>query len=692
MWAMNPLPDTDLTCISDSGIATYSGFLPAVLAGQLPADAMAIDLVRLCAAANARLITQNVTGLDRGSRQVLFDDRPPVSWDVLSIGIGSVPQMPQAGADASSLVTIKPMRTFVDRLSACVARLPASDEPLQVVVVGAGAAGVEVTQCLPARLRSLTDRSVHITLVNRGNELLPGCIPATSQRVQRLIEERGHTIFLSNTVVNVGEDSVQLQSGTSLSADLVIWATAATAPDLLSRFDLPKDDRGFLLTDQCLQLTSGDPIFAVGDTGTIQQGAVPKAGVYAVRQGPVLWDNIHRLFNNKPLVPYEPQKSFLKLLNMGDGTAVGEWHGFCFGGRSALRLKQRIDQQFMDKYQLLPDKMDMPDDMQCRGCGCKLGGDALDAALIEVSVEPKDDATIIRADIDSEHVAPLLVTTDFFSAPFTDAWLSGRVAAVHAASDVFAMGAVPFAAEAIMVLPDGDVTTQQRMLSDFQQGANNEFQRMGARITGGHTITGPRWETGFTVFGRPIGAQLIRKQGLRPGDKLFLTKPLGSGVLMAALMRGQCSHSDYDALLHTMLDNNQTAAEIAVSCGVVAGTDITGFGLLGHLREMLTDDVRTTIQFDSVPLISGARESAERGIASSLLPSNRNYLRHVSSQRGSELELLLDPQTCGGLLLAVSPDCTQEFLRGFSERGLTTAAEIGQVDVAGSDRARIIVD
>ena len=691
MWAMHPLPDTDLTCISDSGIATYSGFLPAVLAGQLPPDAMAIDLVRLCAAAGARLITQRVTGLDRNNRQVLFDDRPPVSWDVLSIGIGSVPQMPQAGSDAASLVTIKPMRTFVDRLTSVVARLTDSDEPLKVIVVGAGAAGVEVTQCLPARLRSLTDRSVHITLVNRGSELLPGCIPATSQRVQRLIEERGHTILLNNTVIQVGDDAVQLQTGTDLPADVVIWATAATAPGLLSRFDLLKDDRGFLLTDQCLQSTSGDPVFAVGDTGTMQHGAVPKAGVYAVRQGPILWDNIQRLLNDKPLVPYEPQKSFLKLLNMGDGTAVGEWHGFCFGGRFALWLKQRIDQQFMDKYQLLPDKMAMPDDMQCRGCGCKLGGDVLDAALTEVSDEPKEDATIIPANADNDVGTPLLVTTDFFSAPFSDAWLSGRVAAIHAASDVFAMGAIPFAAEAIIVLPDGDITTQQQMLSDFQQGANKEFQRMGARITGGHTITGPRWETGFTVFGRPIGTQLIRKQGLKPGDRLFLTKPLGSGILMAALMRGQCRHTNYDALLNTMLDSNQPAAEIAVNCGVVAGTDITGFGLLGHLYEMLTNDVRVTVQFDSVPLICGARECAERGIASSLLPSNRAYLRNVSSERGSELDLLLDPQTCGGLLLAVSADRMQEFCRAFDDRELTVPSEIGQIDIAKGDTARITV-
>ena len=154
MWAMNPLPDTDLTCISDSGVTTYSGFLPAVLAGQLPTKAMEIDLVRLCAAANARLITDPVIRVDTGRQLLLFTERPPVPYNVLSVGIGSVPQMPAAGAGSASLVTIKPMRSFIDRLSVAVARFTAGSGPFHVVIAGGGAAGAEVTLCLPERLKS----------------------------------------------------------------------------------------------------------------------------------------------------------------------------------------------------------------------------------------------------------------------------------------------------------------------------------------------------------------------------------------------------------------------------------------------------------------------------------------------------------------------------------------------------------
>lgn len=691
MWAMNPLPDTDLTCISDGGVATYSGFLPAVLAGQLPPEAMEIDLVRLCAAAGARLITDPVIGLDRQRNLLLFSERPPVPYDVLSIGIGSVPQMPTAGADTPSLLTIKPMRSFIDRLTTAVESCSNQQGPLRVVVVGGGAAGVEVTQCLPARLKSLTSADVHVTLVNRGKELMPGCAAGTWKRVQQQIESRGHTILNDCSVNRIELESVTLSNGDTLPASVVVWATGATAPALLSEFDLPKDDRGFLLTDNTLRSTIGDPIFAVGDTGTIQNEDLPKAGVYAVRQGPILWDNIQRCLDGRSLVSYEPQRSFLKLLNMGDGTAVGEWKGFSFSGRWVMQLKQRIDQKFMDMYQRLPDMMEMPDDMPCRGCGCKLGGDVLEGALGADNETTRDDATIIRADSEESLQNDILVTTDFFSAPFSDAWLTGRVAAIHAASDLYAMGATPFAAEAIVVLPEGDQRTQQQLLEDFQAGAAQEFERMGATITGGHTITGPRWEVGFSVFGRSIGTKLIRKRGLKPGDRLFLTKPLGSGILMAALMRGRCRHTDYQSMIDIMLRGNQGATRIAVNCGIMTGTDITGFGLLGHLQEMLTHDVRAVLKLDSVPMMPGARGATEQGIASSLLPANRCYLQNVQHNQAASVDLLLDPQTCGGLLLAVPAEKTAEFLGQFAEHDLAPPADIGEVQPAEQGTSRITI-
>ncbi len=190
-----------------------------------------------------------------------------------------------------------------------------------------------------------------------------------------------------------------------------------------------------------------------------------------------------------------------------------------------------------------------------------------------------------------------MASTDFFSSPVDDAFLAGRIAALHSASDIIASGAGPTEALANVVLPDGDRLTQQRTLRDFLQGARREFDAMGASVVGGHTIVGPRMEIGFTVIGRPLGQSLVRKQNLKSGDHLYLTKPLGIGVLLAAQMRSICPADAYTSLLEAMFQQQHAFARIAVDLGIDAGTDVTGFGLIGHLIEMLTtSNVAAVIQ------------------------------------------------------------------------------------------------
>src|SRR5262245_10072292 len=157
MWRMEPIRGARLTCVSDAPVATYSGMLPGVLAGQYEPEAMEIDLVRLCAAAGARLILGDVSGLDRGRRELLFADRPPLPFDVLSIGIGSVPTRDGLQSADETLLPIKPMQTFLPRLKERVRASIASvkGRPLQVVVVGGGVGGVEIALCLPRRLEQL---------------------------------------------------------------------------------------------------------------------------------------------------------------------------------------------------------------------------------------------------------------------------------------------------------------------------------------------------------------------------------------------------------------------------------------------------------------------------------------------------------------------------------------------------------
>lgn len=708
MWAMNPVADADLTCISDHGIATYSGMLPAVLSGLSGEHEMEIDLVRLCASVGARLITDPVSAIDHDHREVRFDGRPSIPFDALSIGIGSVPATGGLETGHQRIIKIKPMQSFLCRLRRAIeeaeraineaqravseAQVEKSDRQLQVVVVGAGVAGTEITFCLPPFLLAAGAGDHVIRLVTRSERVLPDVSRSTREKVLAEFRRRGVAVTTGRSVTRVEATTATLDDGSTIEADLVVWATGAVAPELLARLGLPLNDRGFIATDRTLRTTSGAPVFAVGDTGTIVGESLPKAGVYAVRQGPVLWENIGRLLAGESLREYVPQKSFLRLINQGDGTAIGQWQGLSFSGKWVMRLKDSIDTRFMEMYRPRPMLDEGKEPMQCRGCGCKLGGELLESALdFDHAAAKLEDAAEVGMDAD----VPIVASTDFFSSPLQDAFLTGRVAALHSASDIVASGARPTHALANVVLPEGDRASQRRMLQDFMTGARVEFDAVNASIVGGHTIVGPRMEVGFTVIGRAVRNRLIRKGNLVVGDQLWLTKPIGVGILLAAHARSMCRADDYRSLVDAMLLRQHDIARIAAECGITAGTDITGFGLAGHLLEMLQSSrVSAEIWLDRIPLLPGVEDYVGQGVESSLAPENRRVesrMADLRADRTAPLASLFDPQTCGGLLLGVAADKVDALRRSFSMANLPECTQIGEVTAEDRERPRLNV-
>ncbi|MDP6447002.1 MAG: FAD-dependent oxidoreductase, partial [Pirellulaceae bacterium] len=234
MWKMAPLANAQLTCVSNFSIVTYSGMLPGVLAGQYDRERMEIDLVRLAAAAKARLITAPVTGLDIGGGRLHLEGRPPLPFDVLSIGIGSRPAAPGIDLENPHLVSIKPMQTFLGRLERAARRLPAEGRAVRVAIVGGGLGGVEVACCLPARLAIwLPKRSCEITLINARQQAAPGVSASTARRIQTTLSRLSVRQMLDSRVADVSGGQLTFASGETESFDLILWATSATAPPLL---------------------------------------------------------------------------------------------------------------------------------------------------------------------------------------------------------------------------------------------------------------------------------------------------------------------------------------------------------------------------------------------------------------------------------------------------------------------------
>lgn len=351
-WRNTPIPGARLTCVSNFAVSTYSGMLPGVLAGRYPRKRMELDLVRMCAAAGARLIVGNATGLGANGRELVVEGRPPLPFDALSIGVGSVPSTRGVEIAGENVVAIKPMPSFLDRLADRLGRV--GGRRVRLAVVGGGAGGVEIAYCSTPYVRQVLGAvAVEVALVEAGDRLVAGAYARTNDLIQGRLSDRGVVVRLGRCVARVQDGMITLSDGGRIAADVVVWATGAVAPAVLGGLGLPVDGRGFLLTRPTLRSVSDVPIFAVGDCGTIAGSETPKAGVFAVRQGPVLWRNLAATLEGRALEPYRPQESFLRLLNTGDGRAIGEYRGFTFEGRWCRRLKDYIDGRFMDQYQNL---------------------------------------------------------------------------------------------------------------------------------------------------------------------------------------------------------------------------------------------------------------------------------------------------------------------------------------------------
>ncbi|MFK7819351.1 MAG: selenide, water dikinase SelD [Planctomycetaceae bacterium] len=692
MFKMKPIPGVRVTLISPTGSAPYSGMLPGTLAGIYTPEDMQVDLYRAVEPTGMQLIVAPATGLDPKARRVFLEGRPPVRFDVCSIGIGSVPAMRGLWAENENVLSIKPMVSFLDRLNTRLDALQKT-QPLHVAIVGGGAAGTEIAFCLEAYLKSRGTTS-QVSLIDGGAKILKSSIDRTRDLAMAEFQRRGIDVVTQHRVKDYVDGQLHFEDGSTRRADLVIWTAAAAPPAVLDSFDLPKTDDGFLAVNKTLQSTSNAPVFVVGDTASFVDQSVPKAGVYAVREGPFLWENIQRFLNNKPLQNYEPQTDFMSLLATGDGRAIGQYKGRAAIGKWVWKIKNHIDRKFMRMHQnyepmmAAPPSTDEVPAMKCRGCGGKVGAGVLSAALEKINVNNSEHVGLAEPDdaaiLDLTNGPANVVSVDFFQAFLSDPYIVGRVAALNALSDIWAMGADAVGALAMVTLPEASPGLQTETLHQLLAGGVHELNLAGAELLGGHTIESQDMTIGYTTLGRfADGVNPFRKNGVKPGDLLVLSKPLGTGTVLAALGDGKCHSRWMDSMLPHMLVSNQAASEVARDFGIVAATDVTGFGLAGHMLEMLgPSGCSTKLNGAAIPLFDGFAQLTAEGIRSTLYPSNRESAEFngadVSNNDSAAAHALFDPQTSGGLLVAVTPARADELIAALRDRDCPMAAIIGE--------------
>ncbi|HWK45104.1 MAG TPA: FAD-dependent oxidoreductase [Stellaceae bacterium] len=341
-FALDPPPDCRLTLIARQSHSIYSGMLPGVVAGRYRRDQAEIDLVPLARRAGAALLLDEMIGLDPTARQVICRIAGPVGYDLLALDIGSTGGLSVPGA-ADYALPVKPIDRFLDHWQALAAQ-PALRG--RIAVVGGGAGGVELALAIRA---GCVPPGPEVTLVT-ADELLPGMPPRARRLLGDQLRRRDITIEAGRPVTRVTPGEVMLADGTSLPFDTVLWVTGAVAPAWIGRCGLATDPDGFVAVDAGLRSISHPTVFASGDVAAVAGYRLPKAGVFAVRQGPVLASTLRRVLAGQPPIPYRPQRHWLSLISTGDGRAVATRAGWTVFGRLPWYLKDWIDRRWIARY------------------------------------------------------------------------------------------------------------------------------------------------------------------------------------------------------------------------------------------------------------------------------------------------------------------------------------------------------
>jgi len=679
--AMRPINNVRITLVSEKTLTPYSGMLPGFVAGHYSLEETHIDLNRLCQWAGVRWIKGRVDAIDLAEKSIVVNGNTSLSYDKLSIDIGSTPDLSVAGA-ATHAVGVKPVSGFNDVWNSL---LQESEDTRagDWGVIGSGAGGVELVLAMAHRFRHRPDLKFH--LVYPGQNVLKGYPEKLVIHVEKTLRDAQIELHPGFKVTRVSESGLTSGTGAEVALDKSIWCTAAAPAMWPVDSGLAASERGFIAVNEYLQSTSHADVYAVGDCSDMIDDPRPKAGVYAVRQAPFLTENLRAAFDGKAQKPVSLQRDFLSLLSLGDKTAVGCRAGRVAKGRLVWKLKHYIDSKFMNRLNepggttgaMSMGKMakaggNNMEEMHCAGCGSKLGPDLIAGNLSRLpvfrnqAVTPAlghaEDASVWRVPTEKLVVQSI----DGFRSFSDDLWRFGKVCVNHALSDIYAMGAEPVSAQVWINLAFSHPRVQKRDHLALMSGIAESLAEQRVVLAGGHSTEGYENHVAVVANGQVSADAVWSKNTPRAGDVLVLTKPLGTGVILAADMQAKASASSVDGAFEIMLESNQRAMELLREFSPSAVTDVTGFGLLGHLLEMLsTSNLAAQLNLSDVSSLPGAIELLGQGYQSTLYPQLQPFLLQCDIAPGlnsSAVDLLIDPQTSGGLLAALDSEMAAAFV------------------------------
>lgn len=698
-WAMAPVVGARLTLINPGPTAPYSGMLPGHIAGHYKRTELEIDLVKLARFANARLVLAPATGIDRNAKRVQVAGQADIAYDIASVDVGITTELPAIQGFTEHALGAKPLDSYAAAWAQFLAAIAAQTLPPNVAVIGGGVAGVELALAMMHRLKSEGALAPQVTVLEAAAAPLGGIGAGAKKALLQHMKRLGVMLQTGISVTEITATSVHLADGRQIPSTFTVAAAAPRPHSWLAHTGLANAE-GYIDVRNTLQSCVDPAIYATGDCAALTFAPRPKAGVFAVRQAPVLYLNLRADLLGQPRTPFRPQKSYLKLISTGGKGAIADKAGLKLDGAVLWRWKNRIDQKFMRKFSNTPAMPSpaLPKDLAkgvqdvlgsaplCGGCGAKVAPSALYGVLSDLPAPKRDD--ILSAPDDDAAVLTYgagqqVLTTDHLRAFMNDPYRMAKITAIHAMGDIWAMGAKPQAALASLILPRMSAKMQAETLREIMAAASETFRAAGAEIVGGHTSQGAELTIGFSVTGLANGP-VIRNTGAQAGNALILTKPIGTGTLLAAEMQRLAKGGWIESAYNIMEQPQDEAAKILAPIAL-AMTDVTGFGLAGHLNAMLQNGIGARLDLGNIPLLAGAASLAAQGIRSTIWPANRAAVLLEDFAETPTEVLLFDPQTAGGLLAAIPVETANAALQSLNNAGYT-AAVIGEItDHAGID-------
>ncbi len=691
---MNPKlkPAAMITLVNKASTTIYSGMFPGLIAGKYKIDEILIDLRSLASKAEVSFVRAEIEGIDLKKKKLLLAGRPEIEYSLLSLNIGTKTNLNSKSLIRGGKDLSVPIKPFYQSYKFIVDQDIHKDDPSAkpFVIIGGGFAGIEIAFSLRKRwpkrsillkvksgrkinkdiLRNLKDLNIEVTQKNLSN-LYPTLI-CTGNKLFNWIKHSG----------------------------------------------LPIDENGRVLTKNTLQVLNHPELFAVGDCGVIKDLPRPSSGVWAVRSAKPLAKNIEAISKGLKLEEWKPQKKAVQILDMNstksESKAFISWGEYIIGPFNYLsRLKELIDKRFIYKFYLIKDMdseiLSKKEMLKCRGCAAKLAFNPLNSALKKLDLkESSTDDSIHIGKLNSNR--KLIQSVDGFPALISDPWLNGRLLAFHSCSDIWACGGSVISAQSVVNLPSISNNLQKELLFQVLEGINSALTIQGAKLLGGHTLESRKIseepfsleiESSLTVNGIIDDKKYFwSKGGMKKGDQILISRSIGTGIVFSAFMNGQVKPYILDNILkemnrsqHDIVNDINQLANINPHKKIInACTDITGFGLLGHLSEMLLstnsdqlkmnlEPLKVILELDNIPLYDGVKELLDKGFESTLASANQIFLRNIDGDKNLRFELisnlypsnnsfyntmlkiLIDPQTCGPLVVCCSPINSEKLIQ-----------------------------